>query len=207
MDRRMIALTIYDDAYEVGARVLERSFRRYNPDIEFEAIHADRIECDLPASDRYSVAMKKISLFKHGWKGHKQMLFIDADCLCLGSVKWPGFAMGKDSLRYQYPLLNTGVVFYENCSFTGVPFQTFSTYDGGDQGYINDAIYYGWIKPGILGPEMNFLASWVERHKNLHAFLQNKIKIFHFVGPKPWIEPDKCSPLWLERWMRFYGTI
>jgi len=161
-----------------------------------------KIVAPLNEKGRFEIALDKILIFNIPYKG--LICFIDADMLCLGSIKdiknlnhfsaAPNFGRRLTFINGR-KMFNTGLMvirpsaslFNEILDYIS---QYQRNYDYGDQGILNYFFYERKEEEiKLLDQEWNMLKRIKVHHPQL--FNINNIKFLHYVGMKPW-----QIPLW-----------
>ena len=174
---------------------------------------------------RFGNAFCKLALFRDPRfreNGIDRIIFLDADILCLGDIRplaeYPSlFARAPDAGgRMFFPMhrgrrrYNSGVLVMRRPflhEYSDRVFQIAArndSYDGGDQGVLNDLVAESpELDFGELPVGFNALRRLYEFHR-LHweeMRAAGKIRLLHFVGSKPWenaAEDPELVKLWQE---------
>lgn len=181
---------------------------------------------DCKNNPRFKNTFNKLSIFK--MKDYDRVVFIDSDMVCLGDIS----RLVEDSLndrdiyavpddytveyerRYKdgHKRINSGLMVINKRILSDSVFSEMvqmgidgESYDGGDQGIINEYIYKHDIDVGYLDITYNMLkrvyyvGNWMrdEERESLTRAVEDRgtwkdnksnLKLLHIVGTKPWID-------------------
>jgi len=148
------------------------------------------------------------------------VVFIDSDIICLGNIDYLfsddlndcDIAMAKDDgirLDQDYeghPLVNSGVIVINKPVLSQDTVDDLieiaaegKSYDGGDQGVINEWITRYKLKLDILPMEYNMLKRINQHYPKIWQDIADKIKLLHYVGVKPWqTDPEQDKKDYVE---------
>jgi lipopolysaccharide biosynthesis glycosyltransferase len=177
------------------------------------------------ASERFLTTLFKLQVFKLVEDSeYDRVVLLDADMLCLGSIaslisknefSAPLSAVRDYAVDVHYPRARevvgarTGPIFNTGCLIVNREVTSFFTYrqllsairlqgtsyDGGDQGYVNWAIHRHGILCQELPIKFNFTLD-----PHYPAIFQHPVFV-HFTGRKPWLsrEPFQSKDYWIHR--------
>lgn len=154
--------------------------------------------------DRFEYTFSKLGVFALTFLDRG--VYLDADTLVLRNVDdlfdGEGFAAAPDfGFVLNQRIFNSGVFGFTPSAelFRDMILQngTLGSYDGGDQGFLNN--YFPTID--WLDSTYNTLWRMLEANPGVVSF--GSVRVLHYVGPKPWDPasldlPEKLVSLWLE---------
>ena len=154
----------------------------------------------------------------HAWElvEYDHVVFLDADTIVLHNVDdlfdRPSFAAAPDFLLPDR--FNSGVIALapSQAVFDAMirKLATSTSYDGGDQGFLNE--FFGWyalpaahrLPTGYNLPQ--FIYQFLHAHPSTGATLEREAKIIHYIVQKPWLTSATLvggSALW---WRAYLGA-
>jgi len=188
---------------------------------EFQDFKIKKVNYEIYKDIDYSKLGKKKERFKKTFyklecfnlEKYDRVVFLDADILCMGDIDllfsetlnakhfWAAKDKGiKDALLYKdnHIRVNTGVMIINKSLLNKDTFLKLIdiakkklSYDGSDQGVINEYIFQEKVDIGHLPTEYNALKRIYVHDRALYENIKDDIKLLHFVGKKPWEENDK----------------
>jgi lipopolysaccharide biosynthesis glycosyltransferase len=207
-------VTLADGAHAIGAVALARSLKKVS-DIPlivmyttestpyfFQQTDIDNVilrkikeiqNPNQPKQSRFLATYSKLRVFE--LLDYDRVVFVDADCIALKSIDdlfdTDKFCVAPDWGFNLNEYFNSGLLAFNPSSelrdLVMSKLDNASSYDGGDQGYLNAILR---DKVSFLPPEYNTLKRLLVEHPNMIALAD--VKILHYVGVKPW-EIDKGS--------------
>lgn len=223
--RRCGYVTFVSGPFHHGARALARSLANVSdvpllvmcaPSADRAAMRSSGLTCiDVPdivnpnqlhsRNRRFSATYGKLNAFR--MTHLDRAVYLDSDMIVLRNIdelfELTGFAAVPDhGLEHEYDRFNSGMFAFEPSAEL---FETMlgrihatSSYDGGDQGFLNE-FFVDWQH---LPHEFNVNKRWFAHHPNL--FRLETTRVLHYVGIKPW-QHEGDSPygelyrLWFEQ--------
>lgn len=177
-------------------------------DARFERIILSRAQdfAGVKYAPRFLHAWAKLELFRI--TDYDRIIYLDADCLCTGSLQdlctadlGPGgFAAapdwsGRESVTRAYQLrgINSGMMVIDRVLRSQQTFEQLVeigrqglAYDGGDQGAINRWLQDQSVPVCQLHPVYNLLKRVYFFDPRAWRRLATEVRVIHFVGAKPW---------------------
>ena len=187
-----------------------RDYRVIKPDEKL----LEGIDC----RSRFKKAFYKLLLF--GMVEYDKILFVDSDVLCLGDIQMllygynnMDFYAAKDDgvqldnkYNSEFMRINSGVMVVNRIMIRPDVFTEIMSiarenisYDGGDQGVINEYLYRNNVSFGYLPQIYNTLKRIYHHHKELWVKIHEDIRLLHYVGAKPWAGGDEENYAELNR--------
>jgi len=153
----------------------------------------------------------KLELFK---LKYDRVIFIDCDIICKGSLNYLfsdelndfDICASKDEgikevviYKDNHPRINSGVLVVNKSMLKNKNFNLAIkiadaglSYDGGDQGVINEMIYQENYRYKILPMEYNTLGRVYENKAETWEKIKHNVKLLHYCGyDKPWLNAGK----------------
>jgi hypothetical protein len=225
--RRCAYVTLVSNAFHHGARALANSLRQVSdvpllclttPSAERQKLEASGIHCiDVPeiinpnilkgSAARFAATYTKLHVFRLDFLD--RAVYLDSDTIVFRNVdelfEVEGFAAVPDAgLTLPSDIFNSGV-------FSTAPSQelfsemmdlidTVQSYDGGDQGFLNE-FFTEWQR---LPAGYNVTKRMYSHHADLYS--DEDVKILHYVGRKPW-QPSRHPDRYSELEWRWYGYL
>ncbi len=203
--RRIAFVTLATPDYDIGARILIRSLRRFSDAPVFVMMLSEwSFITDEP--DVFTIAVPELrrptdakraefaATFTKFWAfallGLERIVFIDSDCLVTGDIEplfeGEAFLACRDSVeRVRTDIFNSGVMAFSpsfeqwNRIVTGAA--TAESYDGGDQGVLN-TLFRNSVK--FVPSEFNTLKHYP--YFRAAEVDQTQIRCIHYIVKKPW---------------------
>ena len=187
-----------------------RDYRVIKPDVKL----LGGIDC----RSRFKKAFYKLLLF--GMVEYDKILFVDSDVLCLGDIQMllygynnmDSYAAKDDGVQLdnkynsEFMRINSGVMVVNRIMIRPDVFTEIMSiarenisYDGGDQGVINEYLYRNNVSFGYLPQIYNTLKRIYHHHKELWVKIHEDIRLLHYVGAKPWAGGDEENYAELNR--------
>lgn len=238
MKQAYVTLLCGGDAYEPGVETLGRSLRATGthvpllllatPDVSEAAItrlatgagwevrHVEPVLNPAPDGalifERFKHTYTKLRAF--GLTDVEKVVFLDADTLVLRNIdelfERPDFAAAPDFFMPHY--FNSGVMVLEpsaaRLEAMEVALRTSATYDGGDQGFLNEFFADWWSMDAAhrLPATYNlhhFVFQFLAARPSLRRQFLADVKVLHYTLQKPWMQPTVTggSEVWWGRYL------
>jgi alpha-N-acetylglucosamine transferase len=236
MKRAYVTLLCSGDSYVPGVEALGRSLhesgtrvplvvlttpevpeaaKRQLADAGWELRAIDPIPNPAPNEEllfaRYRNTYTKLRAF--GLEGIDKAVFLDADTIVLSNVdelfERPAFAAAPDF--FMTDRFNSGVMVVEPSpelfARMNAVLHESPTYDGGDQGFLNQFFSDWWNMSAAhrLPARYNmhhFVYQFLTAHASLRRQFEREVKIVHYTLQKPWLVPTLTGGSRL--WWRYY---
>ena len=196
---------------------------------DFSIININKdIYKDIPITNqRFLKTYYKLECFR--LNNYDRIIYIDTDMICLGNIK---YLFSKELNEYNFyaaldngiglnkERINSGIFVINNPLLNEKTFNEMinlaiqgESYDGGDQGIINQYIFNKKIKIGILPMKYNVLKRIYKYHPKIWSEVREDIRMIHFVGQKPWeiktkkldMGYYKIEKYWLNEYKELYS--